>query len=223
MRKEIENWWKQGKNDLEKAKVLFTSGNFDGTAFYCQQAVEKVLKCLILFKTKESRVEGHSLIYLGKQAGLPQSFFSGLKTIKSAVRCLPVSRYVRRGALRTIRPNLSKRIYRNCREGITMDRKTATIAKKFALRIKKAYAPQKVILFGSRARMDHFNSSDFDFIVVSKKFANVPFVLRAAGLYDYWDEDVDLEVICYTPEEFERKKRQIGIAHQAVKEGIEIA
>lgn len=81
MRKEIENWWKQGKNDLEKAKVLFKSKNFDGTAFFCQQAVEKTLKALILLKTKERAIEGHSLIYLGKMAGLQQSYFSGLKKL----------------------------------------------------------------------------------------------------------------------------------------------
>jgi HEPN domain-containing protein len=81
MRKEIENWWKQGKNDLEKAKVLFKSKNFDGTSFFCQQAVEKTLKALILLKTKEKNIEGHSLVYLGKMARLPKTFFSGLKKL----------------------------------------------------------------------------------------------------------------------------------------------
>lgn len=81
MRKEIENWWKQGRNDLDKAKVLFKSKNFDGTAFYCQQAVEKSLKALILLKTKEKKIEGHSLVYLGKVVKLPESYFSGLKKL----------------------------------------------------------------------------------------------------------------------------------------------
>ena len=61
--------------------ALFKSRNFDGTAFYCQQAVEKVLKALILLKTKEKKTEGHSLIYLGKTAELPHNFFSGLKKL----------------------------------------------------------------------------------------------------------------------------------------------
>lgn len=81
MRKEIENWWKQGKNDVEKAKVLFTSKNYDGASFFCQQAVEKTLKALILYKSKEKNTEGHSLIYLGKLAGIPEHFFSGLKKL----------------------------------------------------------------------------------------------------------------------------------------------
>ncbi len=81
MRKEIENWWKQGNNDLEKAKVLFKSKNYDGTSFYCQQAVEKTLKALILLKSKEKNIEGHSLVYLGKVANLPKEYFSGLKKL----------------------------------------------------------------------------------------------------------------------------------------------
>lgn len=81
MRKEIGNWWKQAENDLVKANVLFRSKNFDGCAFYCQQAVEKSLKALILMKTKQKSVEGHSLIYLGRLANLPSPFFSDLKRL----------------------------------------------------------------------------------------------------------------------------------------------
>lgn len=101
-----------------------------------------------------------------------------------------------------------------------MDRKTTTVAKKFAARIKKAYAPERVILFGSRARDEHFNTSDFDFIIVSKKFSRIPFLQRAPQIYDYWDESVDLEVICYTPEEFARKSKERGIVRRAMREGI---
>ncbi|MBI4181701.1 MAG: HEPN domain-containing protein [Candidatus Aenigmarchaeota archaeon] len=81
MRQEIENWWKQGKNDLEKARVLFKSKNFDGTAFYCQQAVEKVLKAIILAQGKHQSIQGHSLVFLGREAGLPLPFFTGLKKL----------------------------------------------------------------------------------------------------------------------------------------------
>ncbi|MBI3051859.1 HEPN domain-containing protein [Candidatus Woesearchaeota archaeon] len=70
MRKEVENWWRQANSDLEKAKVLFKSGNFDGTAFFCQQAAEKSLKALVIVKTKEKKIESHSLVYLGKEANV---------------------------------------------------------------------------------------------------------------------------------------------------------
>lgn len=103
-----------------------------------------------------------------------------------------------------------------------MDRKTTAIAKRFAMRIKKVYAPEKIILFGSRAREDNFKTSDFDFIIVSKKFAGIPFMQRLPGMYDYWDENVDIEAICYTPEEFIRKSKEHGVVRKAIKEGIEL-
>jgi len=45
---------------------------------------------------------------------------------------------------------------------------------------------------------------------------------RPSELYDYWDEAVDIEAICYTPQEFARKMKQHGIVRNAVKEGIEL-
>ena len=103
-----------------------------------------------------------------------------------------------------------------------MDKQSIQIASTFAKKLKKAMKVQKIILFGSRARGDHLKNSDFDFIIVSKEFAKKPFILRASNLYDYWGEQVDIESLCYTPEEFERKKKQKGIVQQAVKEGIEL-
>ncbi len=103
-----------------------------------------------------------------------------------------------------------------------MDQETARIAKRFATRLKKIYAPERIILFGSRARGDHFKTSDFDFIIVSKKFSGIPFIERPCSLYDYWDATVDLEAICYTPEEFARKAKEHGIVKNAKQEGIEL-
>jgi predicted nucleotidyltransferase len=104
-----------------------------------------------------------------------------------------------------------------------MDRETARIAKNFAQKVKKMYAPAKVILFGSRARGDHLKRSDFDFLIISPKFAKQPFIYRSSELYKFWTSPVDVEPLCYTPEEFERKKKQNGIVQEALKEGIEIS
>ncbi|OFV92515.1 MAG: hypothetical protein A3H28_04630 [Acidobacteria bacterium RIFCSPLOWO2_02_FULL_61_28] len=103
-----------------------------------------------------------------------------------------------------------------------MDQATTKIASKFASRVKKAYSPERIILFGSRARGDNFKTSDFDFIVISDKFRGTPFLERPSEMYDFWDEAVDLEAICYTPEEFARKLRQRGIVRTAAREGIEL-
>lgn len=82
---------------------------------------------------------------------------------------------------------------------------------------------EKVILFGSRAKDEHLEDSDYDFIIVSKDFAGVHFTERMAWMYDFWESDLALEALCYTPEEFSKKSKQISIVSEAVKEGIEIA
>jgi hypothetical protein len=47
-------------------------------------------------------------------------------------------------------------------------------------------------------------------------------VRRAVRLYEYWREWRGVELLCYTPEEFDRKSREINIVRQAVREGIEL-
>lgn len=100
--------------------------------------------------------------------------------------------------------------------------KVMVILKEYLKKIKNKFRLEKSILFGSRARDDWLLNSDVDLILVSKDFAKFKFRQRMGELLEDWDEDIDLEVIAYTPEEFEKKKNQIGIVRQAVKEGIEI-
>ena len=83
----------------------------------------------------------------------------------------------------------------------------------------------RVILFGSRARGDHLLNSDYDLIVVSSRFQGIPFPRRAAAiLKELYRRGVhgDFELLCYTPEELERKAREIGVVSVALREGIEI-
>lgn len=86
----------------------------------------------------------------------------------------------------------------------------------------KGYDIEKAILFGSRARGDHLEESDLDLILVSKDFEGIFFTDRISKVYRFWDGDLSLEVLCYTPEEFEKKKGMIGLVQDAVREGIEI-
>lgn len=92
----------------------------------------------------------------------------------------------------------------------------------FAKKLHTEAAAVKVILFGSRARGDWLHESDYDFVVVSPNFESIPFYSRPVDLYKYWKGYPGVELLCYTPEEFERKRRQIGIVGEAVREGIEL-
>ncbi len=103
-----------------------------------------------------------------------------------------------------------------------MDRQTSLTAKRFASALKKRMNVNRLILFGSRARGDHFVTSDFDFVLVSGEFSGKPFTRRASQLYRLWQSSCDLEVLCYTPEEWCRLKDRRGILMNAQQEGVRL-
>ena len=89
-------------------------------------------------------------------------------------------------------------------------------------KLSKKYKIQKMLLFGSRARGDHKLTSDVDLIVVSKDFKNYSFRERPNDFLDIWLLPIDFEVLCYTPEEFIRKKKEYGLVREAAKQGQKI-
>ncbi len=103
-----------------------------------------------------------------------------------------------------------------------MDKPAAQELTEFLARVQQKFKPEKVVLFGSRARGDHLKHSDYDIIVVSRHFEGYNFLNRLAMLYELWDSEFHLDILAYTPEEFEQKKAEIGIVAQAAREGIEI-
>jgi predicted nucleotidyltransferase len=99
-----------------------------------------------------------------------------------------------------------------------------SIVKKFKQKVDKIVKMNKMILFGSRAKGNFSEESDFDLLIVSNEFEQKPFYKRAIELYAAWKEKYPLELICYTEEEFEQKKTNpYSIASQANKTGIHIA
>jgi predicted nucleotidyltransferase len=79
----------------------------------------------------------------------------------------------------------------------------------------------RVLLFGSRARGDYVQESDWDLIVISPAFAGVPFLRRGAEVaMAIFRADVGAaEVLCYSPEEFQAKSSELGIVGTAAGEG----
>lgn len=62
------DWYDKAEKDLFGAKILLAhEGDTSLVTFHCQQAIEKALKGYIL-KNGLELIEGHSLIYLCKQA-----------------------------------------------------------------------------------------------------------------------------------------------------------
>ena len=92
----------------------------------------------------------------------------------------------------------------------------------FVNKVNAKFPLEKAIFFGSRARGDYLENSDYDIILVSKSFHGIFFSKRISKMYEFWDDSLPIEPICYTPEEFKIKLKEHGIVRQAMKEGIEI-
>lgn len=93
---------------------------------------------------------------------------------------------------------------------------------RFKSSIKKEFKPMHFILFGSRAKKTEFVYSDFDFVIVSEKFRDMDWHKRISKVVRHWNCEANIDILPYTPEEFERKRSQICIVQQAVREGVEV-
>ncbi len=102
------------------------------------------------------------------------------------------------------------------------DLKVAAFARDQLPRLRERFAPLRAIVFGSRARGDALSTSDLDLILVSPRFASVPFLERPVQVLESLDYPGGLEILCYTPEEFEEKREEMGIVRVAVEEGTEL-
>jgi len=88
-------------------------------------------------------------------------------------------------------------------------------------RVVEAVHPEKIILFGSRARGDHRPESDIDLLVIQR--SNLARHRRAVPIYRAMAGlpiEVDMEVVVYTPSEVEdwRHVRQAFVT-TALREG----
>jgi|SRR3989344_773225 len=94
--------------------------------------------------------------------------------------------------------------------------------KKFLKELNRDFSIDRIILFGSRAINNFSEESDVDLIIVSPNFEGKDFFERGAKMYDYWELDLPVDFLCYTPKEFNKLKKQISIISEALKEGIMI-
>jgi len=110
---------------------------------------------------------------------------------------------------------------------MAFDKKVSYFLNKYLAKIKSIYAPEEMWLWGSRAYGSPGEFSDIDLIVVSDKFSDVKFTKRMYRFIESIDLLSDrntevVDVLCYTPEEFARKREQISIVNEAIKKGIRI-
>jgi predicted nucleotidyltransferase len=108
------------------------------------------------------------------------------------------------------------------------DKKVKYIIDKYLDKIRKLYDPQEIWLWGSRIYGRPTPYSDVDMIIVSEKFSKIKFLKRRSTflkitglLYDKEAEVVD--ALCYSPKEFERRRKALGIVNEALQKGIRVA
>lgn len=64
MRPEVIDWTESSEYDFETAKAMLKAKRYNYCIFMCHQAVEKLLKALIIFLNKEFPPKTHNLIIL---------------------------------------------------------------------------------------------------------------------------------------------------------------
>ena len=92
------------------------------------------------------------------------------------------------------------------------------------IELLKHYDPEKIILFGSRARGESDNFSDYDIVVIKK--TDRPFLDRMQDMVPYLVQfDRPADILVYTPEEFDRMQ-ETGLGwmiHKASKSDYRLA
>ncbi|BAW02138.1 putative nucleotidyltransferase [Thermus thermophilus] len=90
------------------------------------------------------------------------------------------------------------------------------------LRALLAEAPlplTRVLLFGSRARGEALEESDWDLLVVSPAFRGMDYLSRVQLLQGCLPLR-NVDYVALTPEEWEARKGEIGLVGEAAREGL---
>lgn len=103
------------------------------------------------------------------------------------------------------------------------DEEVATALRGLVKRLRRTYRIERILLFGSRGRGDALTTSDVDLVVVSPDFEGVNWRDRAIAVSRLWMGPVRLEVLCYTPEEFQKRATELSIVRRASEEGLRLA
>lgn len=102
-----------------------------------------------------------------------------------------------------------------------MGRTTDKIIISFAKKVRENFYPSKIIMFGSRATGKAKKHSDYDFLLISPKFRKMEWEERSSKVY-FLKKDISaaMDIICLTPEEFEQRKKEIGVIQEADRSGV---
>jgi predicted nucleotidyltransferase len=89
--------------------------------------------------------------------------------------------------------------------------------KQHIVSVFKPFDPKRIIIFGSLARGDWDEMSDIDVIIVYR--TDKSFLDRLKELYLSWDIPKAVDILAYTPEEFEDMSLQNVFIQEALHTG----
>ncbi len=81
MRQEAKLWWTQSKRDMKIAEHNHERRDYEASVFFCEQAVQKAIKALLIHRTQKAPPKIRNLVELGKMVGCDKKmldFLSGL-------------------------------------------------------------------------------------------------------------------------------------------------
>jgi predicted nucleotidyltransferase len=98
-------------------------------------------------------------------------------------------------------------------------------ARAFARRLREDLDAEHVYLFGSQVTGRAGPDSDYDFLIVSKRFEGISLLRRPVGLHDIYyavGGTAPLDLICLTPDEFEVAKTRATLVRSVLPEAIDL-
>ncbi len=92
----------------------------------------------------------------------------------------------------------------------------------FRERVSKDTPVARMILFGSQAWGKPHRDSDIDLLIVSPNFKGQKSFRRGLSFYKHWNLHHPVDFLCYTPQEFEKLRKQITLVREAAEKGVEV-
>jgi predicted nucleotidyltransferase len=89
-------------------------------------------------------------------------------------------------------------------------------------KLMEEFKPERVIMFGSRAKGTGKRDSDIDLIVISPYFKRIPFLKRMPLVLKKVPFSRHVDYLCYTREEYEKIKNESSVVMDALKNSLEI-
>jgi len=102
----------------------------------------------------------------------------------------------------------------------TTDKRLEEFRTRFLPQLVEKFRPRLVLAFGSRARGEALTHSDLDLLIVSDAFRDIRWLDRPVRVIEELGLSMGVDMLCYTEEEYGRKRQELGIVRTASEEGI---